>query len=83
MPVRQDRNGRGPASEPTGDAFRPTICRRGARFGAAIALLALGFALGGCGNCGGWTNPWYKAAQPNSCGSDRPSQQSMALPLAE
>jgi len=34
-------------------------------------LLALGFlalSLGGCGNCNGWTNPWY--AGPHSCESD-------------
>jgi hypothetical protein len=70
-------------SEAVAEVFRPANRRRGTGLGAAIALLALGFALSGCGNCGGWTYPWYKASQPNSCGSERPSQQSIALPLAE
>jgi hypothetical protein len=54
-------------------------CR--ARFGAslvtaraAIALVALGLMLGGCGNCGGWTNPWYDTGKPHSCQSDHPSE---------
>ncbi|MFI5012573.1 MAG: hypothetical protein ACHQAY_09510 [Hyphomicrobiales bacterium] len=50
---------------------------------AAVLLLALGLALGGCGNCGGWTNPWYGAAQPHSCQSDPPAKGSMVLPLGE
>ena len=62
-----------------------------ARFGAspvrkaraALALIALGLALGGCGNCNGWTNPWYGAAQPHSCQSDPPAKGSMMLPLGE
>jgi hypothetical protein len=41
---------------------------------AAFALLALGVMLGGCGNCGGWTNPWYGATQPHSCQSDHGPQ---------
>jgi hypothetical protein len=58
--------------------LRPT-----GRLGAAIALLALAFALGGCGNCGGWTNPWAPASLPHSCGSDQPSQGSAMLHLGE
>jgi hypothetical protein len=38
---------------------------------AALALVALGLMLGGCGNCGGWTNPWYNG---HSCGSDHGSE---------
>jgi hypothetical protein len=34
---------------------------------AALMIVALGFLLSGCGNCGGWTNPWYRAEQPHSC----------------
>ncbi|MBV9977369.1 MAG: hypothetical protein JO105_18430 [Hyphomicrobiales bacterium] len=37
------------------------------RMRAALVIVALGFLLSGCGNCGGWTNPWYRAAQPHSC----------------
>ncbi|MBV8425762.1 MAG: hypothetical protein JO137_08275 [Hyphomicrobiales bacterium] len=37
------------------------------RVRVALMIVALGFLLGGCGNCGGWTNPWYRAAQPHSC----------------
>jgi hypothetical protein len=64
-------------------ASRRSQRRAGARVSTALALLALGFALGGCGNCGGWTNPWYRASQPNACGSDQPSKGSAMLPLAE
>ena len=45
---------------------KPGISRAG-RVRAALAVVALGFLLSGCGNCGGWTNPWYHAAQPHSC----------------
>ncbi|MBV9136965.1 MAG: hypothetical protein JO357_07895 [Hyphomicrobiales bacterium] len=37
------------------------------RVRTAVVIVALGFLLSACGNCGGWTNPWYRAAQPHSC----------------
>ncbi|MBV9568894.1 MAG: hypothetical protein JO172_12215 [Hyphomicrobiales bacterium] len=40
---------------------------RTGRMRAALAIVALGLLLSGCGNCGGWTSPWYRAAQPHSC----------------
>jgi hypothetical protein len=55
---------------------------RGARIGLALALLSLG--LGGCGNCGGWTNPWSPASKPpHACGSDHASQETMSMPLGD
>ena len=48
------------------------------KFRAVLALAALGLALGGCGNCGGWTNPWYKADAPHACHGD-PTSQSLPI----
>jgi hypothetical protein len=48
---------------------------------AAFILVAIGLLLGGCGNCRGWTNPWYKATAPGSCGSEDPSQEAVFAPL--
>jgi hypothetical protein len=48
--------------------------RRRGKARAAFALVVLGLLLGGCGNCGGWSNPWYGAAQPHSCESDHGPQ---------
>jgi len=42
----------------------------------ALGILAL--SLGGCGNCNGWTNPWY--AGPHSCESDH-AARAFAAPL--
>jgi len=67
-----------------GGAERSAIPQEGgrafAKARAAFALLALGLSLGGCGNCGGWSNPWSRVAPANSCQSDHPSGQAM-LPL--
>jgi hypothetical protein len=49
-----------------------------AKIRAVLALAALGLALGGCGNCGGWTNPWYKADSPHACHGD-PTSQSLPI----
>jgi hypothetical protein len=43
-----------------------------------LALGILALSLGGCGNCNGWTNPWY--AGPHSCDSDH-AARSFAAPL--
>jgi hypothetical protein len=47
----------------------------------AFILVATGLLLGGCGNCGGWTYPWYKSGAPHSCGSDQPSQEAATAPV--
>lgn len=53
------------------EGFRTNVKATLAHRAVVVALMCL--ALGGCGNCGGWTNPWYQAAQPHSCQTDRPS----------
>jgi hypothetical protein len=46
--------------------------------------MALGLLLSGCGSCGGWTSPWYKATAPGACGSDSaPKQAAIFAPLSE
>jgi hypothetical protein len=37
---------------------------------AGLALAVVALSLGGCGNCGGWTFPWYKGEAPHSCHSE-------------
>jgi|HubBroStandDraft_4_1064222.scaffolds.fasta_scaffold400310_2 hypothetical protein len=55
---------------------------RGARF--ALALAMLGLTLGGCGNCGGWTNPWSPASKPpHACSSDHASQEMASEALGD
>jgi hypothetical protein len=36
----------------------------------ALALAGMALALAGCGNCGGWSYPGYKAGVPHSCHSE-------------
>ena len=37
------------------------------RLCGGLALIGLAVSLAGCGNCNGWTSPWYKATSPGSC----------------
>jgi hypothetical protein len=50
---------------------------------AGLALAGVALALGGCGNCGGWTFPWYKGGAPHSCHSEPGPQGGTFLLPAE
>jgi hypothetical protein len=61
----------------------PFGSRSSRKLRCALALAALGLLLGGCGNCGGWTNPWSRISPPHSCASDHASEQAMAAPIGD
>jgi len=47
------------------------------RSGHLLALAILAISLDSCGNCNGWTNPWYVG--PHSCQSDHASESATTL----
>ena len=53
------------------------------RLSGGLALIGLAVSLAGCGNCGGWTNPWSRISPPHSCASDHASEQAMAAPIGD
>jgi hypothetical protein len=62
---------RGPAATGAGRGEdRLRLSRLVRKVSAGLALAGVALALGGCGNCGGWTFPWYKGGPPHSCHSE-------------